>query len=66
MATAHLGVAVNFCPRKPFGLALAGSRDPLSDPGGRFGRAPAAQVFIGHRRDFHMDVDPVNQRAGYL
>ncbi len=64
MAAAHLGIAINFGAGKPFGLALTGRVDPLSDPGGRLGRMAALQVFVGNRRDFHMNVDPINQRTG--
>ena len=59
VAGVHLGVAVNLRPREPFDLDVAGALHPGGDGSGAFGLAPVGQVAIAHRRDFDVDVDPV-------
>lgn len=64
MAGGHLGVGVNFRPFEALALPLAGSFNPAGYGGGAFTVGPLSQVAVFYRRDFDVNVDPIQQRAG--
>lgn len=47
-------------------LDFTGADDPLADGGGGLSFAEFRELLIGDRRHFDMDIDTVEQRAGYL
>jgi len=61
----HLGVGVGFLfGRKTSGLTIASGDDACADGGGIFAGRGSAELFVFYSRDFDVDVDAVEQRAG--
>ena len=64
-ARGHLGVGVGFLfGREASGLAIASGDDAGADGGGIFAGRRCAEFFVFYGRDFDMDVNAVEQRAG--
>jgi len=47
--------------RKALALGLASFFHPLADGGGRLAQAALVELFVVHRRNFDVDVNPVQQ-----
>src|SRR5450432_2294065 len=61
----HLGVGIGgLFGAITGGLAVAGGDDPGADRVGVFGRGWGAEFFVFYGRDFDVDVDAVEERAG--
>jgi hypothetical protein len=60
----HIGVADYVCPREMLPLTLAGGLHPRADGYAGFSQSITAQFVIIDTRDFDMDVDPIQHRAG--
>src|SRR5208282_2134790 len=64
VAGVHLGVAVEFFPRRgeALGLLLAGAQHAGPDRGRVFRHGGRSHLFVVHRRDVDVDVDAVHER----
>jgi hypothetical protein len=63
-AGCHLGVAMDFSAFVAFQLESAGMFHSLGNVCRAFRIAPVGKVAVFDRRNFNMDVDPVQQRTG--
>jgi len=64
LAVGHAGVQEDPVSGETIILDVARLFNPCLDRGGRFSRLPRRQIAVVDGGDLHMDVDPVQQRAG--
>jgi hypothetical protein len=64
MAGCHLGIGVDLCPFEPFPLNVAGALHPGGNGGRAFTIVSADQFPVFYCRDFNVNVDSIQQRAG--
>src|SRR3954468_19026498 len=65
LARAHAGVAVYFGVGMETGaLGFAGALDAIANGGGRFFGAGAGDVAVFDGRDFDVEIDAIEKRAG--
>ena len=66
LAGSHIGVGLQGRVCEALPLHRSGCLDPLPYRGAGFVGAFVAQFLEGYPRDFDVDVDPIQQRAGYF